>query len=1413
MANLLSTSITGTLSTTGYTQLYAGNLGNSPRLIFGSETSSTDKSIFLESYYMVFQGHNNEGFKFQTTDAGGTAYNRVTILGSGNVGIGTASPGAKLTVGDDNSNVAELRVLRSNSLSSTYAYIKTTGGTSEFGGTGDARLRADGSSILSFYTNSSEAMRITSAGNVGIGTTSPTSMLHIDADAVGDTTQLMVSNRNASGGASIQIDRGSNLRASQILHTLSGAAGWYQGVLRRGGGVNNNFSIGTGDDISSTTPVLHLTTSGNVGIGTTSPAVALHVDASGGGIVRVSRIGAGAGVLQMEADGTNGTLAATNAMIFNTNSSERLRITSAGVVGIGTTSPSGLFEVKGDGVSYFTRGTKSILLNPNVVGQDTNALIDTSTGMALAFGTAGSERVRITTDGTLQVGTTSQTYNNATYGYVASFKGAVSSQAYISVALSNQASTSEGMLFGLSSSTGDIYVLDNKPLVFYTNGNEKMRITAAGNVGIGTTAPQYALDVAQVIRSNYGSYEGGLYLGSTPAGVAYAAGAVKAAPSPSYSYTGKLSFYVTTWGVGSDYGITEQMYIETSAADTKAANIVMLPWGGNVGIGTTSPGAKLHVSDANYSISSGDAYNLTVITTTPQSPGRGGTIGLGGEAGDGGFVYGAIQGAKENITFANKAGYLAFYTRSDGSNPGERMRITSTGNVGIGTTSPTFTLSVQGVAQARGGVYVTQASPTNTLVLDADTTSLHKIYTNASVDLSLGTNASTSQLYLKNGGNIGINYTAPDSSLHVSSSGANAYSSTITRQTNMKGIINTLSNNDDDMVGIYFATGSAIGTHWSGITGSRSQNAVDWSTQLNFYTHDENTSNLNDATQKMVIKGNGNVGIGTTTPSGKLHVYGGSFITDLDATYHQGILNEYVSAYVTRTKFGRWNTTSNLEIYYDIAGTEEARITRNYSVAVLKFDRGGTTDMIINGSGNVGIGTTAPAEKLVVNASSGANSIIYAATDTGQAGLKLLAGTGSTNRATRLDFLNGVASGTVPRWTLINDYNQNGTNDFRFVKDDQATSVLTLLQNGNVLIGTTSDSGYKLRVSGNSYQDGAATFATSLYVGTNQTINGTTPLIFTGNGNGSTYTQTAIYANLNNTSGSTSNGIFIERGRLTDSPSSEIRHFIIGSRGGEIQWQIDGNGKTIQSGDLTLRGGNRYILGDGGDLYIDTENVSGRDILLQTQSGQKVGINTTAPSEKLDVSGNIKASDTIYAPSILVNNHSDNTKGYRIHTTSGVSVSAMFTNSSNYLVIGAGAFARINLNKDVHINGVSLGVGSIAPSGTAGRIDASNDIVAFNSSDERLKENITPIENALEKVKSLTGVEFDWKPEHKDAHGHEGHDTGVIAQQVQEVMPTAVRTNDTGFLAVRYEKLIALLIESNKELAARVELLEEKLKQ
>jgi hypothetical protein len=120
----------------------------------------------------------------------------------------------------------------------------------------------------------------------------------------------------------------------------------------------------------------------------------------------------------------------------------------------------------------------------------------------------------------------------------------------------------------------------------------------------------------------------------------------------------------------------------------------------------------------------------------------------------------------------------------------------------------------------------------------------------------------------------------------------------------------------------------------------------------------------------------------------------------------------------------------------------------------------------------------------------------------------------------------------------------------------------------------------------------------------------------------------------------------------------------------------------------------------------------------------------------------------------------------------------------------------------------SFGVGTAA-SGTTGEIRATNDITAFYSSDERLKENIADLEGALDKVKAMRGVTFDWKElsdeERKTIHSHEGHDLGVIAQEVQAVYPELVHQRDHGYLSVDYVKLTAVLISAVKELSDKVD--------
>jgi hypothetical protein len=116
---------------------------------------------------------------------------------------------------------------------------------------------------------------------------------------------------------------------------------------------------------------------------------------------------------------------------------------------------------------------------------------------------------------------------------------------------------------------------------------------------------------------------------------------------------------------------------------------------------------------------------------------------------------------------------------------------------------------------------------------------------------------------------------------------------------------------------------------------------------------------------------------------------------------------------------------------------------------------------------------------------------------------------------------------------------------------------------------------------------------------------------------------------------------------------------------------------------------------------------------------------------------------------------------------------------------------------------------------TTGRIDASNDVVAFATSDYRLKENIQPIKNALCKLIGVSGNTFDWKPLTKEEiqtiHGNKGRDVGVIAQEIEAILPEAVTTRDNGYKAVNYEKIIPLLIEAIKDQQKQIDELKSKL--
>ena len=121
----------------------------------------------------------------------------------------------------------------------------------------------------------------------------------------------------------------------------------------------------------------------------------------------------------------------------------------------------------------------------------------------------------------------------------------------------------------------------------------------------------------------------------------------------------------------------------------------------------------------------------------------------------------------------------------------------------------------------------------------------------------------------------------------------------------------------------------------------------------------------------------------------------------------------------------------------------------------------------------------------------------------------------------------------------------------------------------------------------------------------------------------------------------------------------------------------------------------------------------------------------------------------------------------------------------------------------------SLGIATAA-SGTAGEIRATNDITAFYSSDVALKENIVEIPSALDMVDKIRGVFFDWKDDYIESKGGEDgyfvrkHDVGLIAQEVEKVLPEIVGTRQDGIKAIKYDRLVPLLLQAIKELQAKI---------
>ena len=647
--DVINSSASGTGAVTTVRLNHAGTtVGDGPRLLFTSGTSTTGGCAIagygtaLNAADMLFYaGGNTE---------------RMRILSTGKVGIGDTSPNQLLTLGSSDGTQALSFVtsayLGDNALIGNIEF-STHGADASYGNLVNIKAYKTGtnsnSGDLTFWTKNdgatSEKVRINKSGQVGIGTTDPIRPLQIGA--------------YGGGNGEIAIASGTSGWGSILFGDGSSGSDFYRGYIQyQHSGDYMLFSTATAER-------MRIDSSGNVGIGTSSPTEKLMVV---GPIVvsgQLQGLRAASSTLDFApaenytriiATGSDSSTYASIIFVTTTTSTytERMRITSEGNVGIGTTSPDNnggykaltISGTDGGGQIYWKSTTYSVTA---YAGADSNGgYLATLTNHPLILRTNNTERMRIDSSGNLLVGVTSLPTGGG--------KLVVSSSAAETKV--NIVNTGTGGIhYWIGSTNNSSGAVGGGKFAIYdqTTDNTRLVITAAGLIGIGTTAPFTKLEVggtgqlfrvnASAIGNNYWEF----YRSST-----------------------RTAF------IGTGDNATDNFYITNeSNADilfrTNATERMRILAGGNVGIGTTDPNAKLEVNGA---IRSSRPENVGYYTELKTNYSDVTTLQLNLL---GNVILQAGLTNDTNLYTSGSTSYMKFYT-----NGTERMGITSAGVPNIG---------------------------------------------------------------------------------------------------------------------------------------------------------------------------------------------------------------------------------------------------------------------------------------------------------------------------------------------------------------------------------------------------------------------------------------------------------------------------------------------------------------------------------------------------------------------------------------------------------------------------------------------------------------------------------------------------------------------------------------------------------
>ena len=953
------------------------------------------------------------------------------------------------------------------------------------------------------------------------------------------------------------------------------------------------------------------------------------------------------------------------------------------------------------------------------------------------------------------------------------------------------------VLLGIAPVYAKDFAIENgtMTLLNVTSTGNIFLVPSGGFVGIGTTVMSQLLTVAgnanitgTLYASNFfGNAENLTGISSTNISILYGTNASNTSQvlPARVSTEGNLMFSIQE-GTGTGWTRVSGNIYPTTLTDS-------------VGIGTAAPNQLLHVSGGNLNISGGNAFITGALVVN-------GTDVTRGTSSDNTTLT-AMLGQKLNLTGGTLSGALTGTTGTfaNGLNVTAGGLIVAAGNVGIGTTFPQGSLDVN-LSKVGGDVNLTIRNSYAAENATSENVSLifgHAIYPAAKiVAFKNGDFYSNSPnisgglaFYTNNNGQSEKVRIAPNGNVGIGTTDIEAWASSYqVLQFPVSAIM------AHKTAGAIMLTDNAYydGAYKRRIAAETAQYAI------NTGTHEfrvAGTGTIDSAitwTTAMYITNAGNVGIGTTGPTGRLHVVGidGLNNTDYLATFNnQDVTSNQGSGVLIKSG--------------NDAGDSTLRIQK----------RDGTEIAMFRGDGNVGIGTAGPGAKLHI---SGAATTL----------------TGGSRDSVRIDDTTAAAINVGPGLRFVGQFS-GGNIDFGSVSmlRESATTTNTATamtfytvtnpstssaermridSSGNVGIGTTAP-GAKLELAG----DGATSAAAKIIL--RDTVSGL----------GVFFLESERVSSGNRLDiGEGSDTFLTIRGDNDDGGTSSRGNVGIGTT--VPDGKLDVNGTSYFRDNMALYATKKLYLDSGSDSYIVESAANQLDVIAGGAGGVRLTSGATSWAAisderlKTDLTPITGAIEKLSGLRTVIGRYLTDEQGTRRIMLIAQDVQSVFpeavgTDGNGYLNLRytelippvIGAIQELNDRTrglgitgqgDLTISG-NVGIGTTSPGYTltvAGTSWTTNN--AWAGSDIRWKQNIVPLQSSLDKVMRLKPVNFDWRTsEFPDLHFTNDTQIGFIAQDVEKIIPEVVTTDNNGYKGISYERITPVLAGAIQELNSKID--------